>query len=294
MARILLILGAFMAVTMGLVFFQPGKHPQEAQNAGLIDEPPTSTRLADDLSEAAIIPPLEAAVTRAQTNLLQIAQIEPENAPATPDNSMRSMTSGVLSGLTKKPKPAPASVSPSSDDRAMTLGVLANIKAAKDPSKRGLQTLIVQALREGQSDAYIDQMINAAAYSGDIAVPAELITATGRVDTQVLLATLVDRSQDQTKSAYVSMLNAAAGNNTDSIIRSSTTPQNRPHLNPRTFPKLTKSQKYTVQSGDSLAAISYRFYGQTAGYRQIFDANSDFLTSPDKIRIGQVLIIPVL
>ena len=49
---------------------------------------------------------------------------------------------------------------------------------------------------------------------------------------------------------------------------------------------------YTVRSGDSLAYISLQFYGVLDAYARILEANRNTLQSPDKIRVGQRLIIP--
>jgi nucleoid-associated protein YgaU len=49
---------------------------------------------------------------------------------------------------------------------------------------------------------------------------------------------------------------------------------------------------YTVQSGDTLSAIAKKFYGRANEYMQIFNANRDQLSDPDKIQPGQVLKIP--
>jgi len=49
---------------------------------------------------------------------------------------------------------------------------------------------------------------------------------------------------------------------------------------------------YTVQSGDTLSAIAQEMYGNASKYHAIFEANTDQLDNPDKIRPGQVLIIP--
>ena len=51
-------------------------------------------------------------------------------------------------------------------------------------------------------------------------------------------------------------------------------------------------QTYTVQSGDTLSEIAKRFYGHANDYMEIFNANRDQLTDPDKIKPGQVLKIP--
>jgi LysM repeat protein len=51
-------------------------------------------------------------------------------------------------------------------------------------------------------------------------------------------------------------------------------------------------QRYTVVSGDTLSAISKRFYGDASKYGRIFEANRDILSDPDKIKPGQSLRIP--
>jgi nucleoid-associated protein YgaU len=50
------------------------------------------------------------------------------------------------------------------------------------------------------------------------------------------------------------------------------------------------SQTYTVQPGDNLSKISKRFYGDPNKYPQIVKANN--LEDPDKIKVGQQLLIP--
>jgi nucleoid-associated protein YgaU len=51
-------------------------------------------------------------------------------------------------------------------------------------------------------------------------------------------------------------------------------------------------QTYSVQSGDTLWKIAKNHYGDGAQYMQIFYANRDKLNDPDKIQIGQDLVIP--
>ncbi len=51
---------------------------------------------------------------------------------------------------------------------------------------------------------------------------------------------------------------------------------------------------YTVKSGDTLSAIAKEMYGSASKYVKIFEANTDQLDNPDKIRPGQVLVIPDL
>lgn len=51
-------------------------------------------------------------------------------------------------------------------------------------------------------------------------------------------------------------------------------------------------QTHTVVSGDTLSAISKKYYGDANKYMLIFNANKDKLKDPNKIQVGQVLVIP--
>ena len=65
-------------------------------------------------------------------------------------------------------------------------------------------------------------------------------------------------------------------------------------------PELTDSQtdqpveflEYTVQFGDTLSGISERFLGSQSRYREIFDANKDRMSSPDRLQVGKAIRIP--
>jgi len=60
-----------------------------------------------------------------------------------------------------------------------------------------------------------------------------------------------------------------------------------PSLAPR-----PKVKTYTVAAGDSLSKIAKNVYGNAGQYMKIFEANKDKLTDPDKIKVGQELVIP--
>lgn len=49
---------------------------------------------------------------------------------------------------------------------------------------------------------------------------------------------------------------------------------------------------YEVVSGDTLGAISKKYYGKASAYMKIFEANRDILDNPDLIKVGQKLRIP--
>ena len=52
------------------------------------------------------------------------------------------------------------------------------------------------------------------------------------------------------------------------------------------------TQWHEVVQGDTLSKISEKYYGDANLYPQIFEANRDILTDPNKIKIGQKLRIP--
>lgn len=54
----------------------------------------------------------------------------------------------------------------------------------------------------------------------------------------------------------------------------------------------TQEQTYVVKPGDSLSKISQELYGSANRYMDIFNANKDQLSDPNKIQAGQTLRIP--
>src|SRR5689334_8401638 len=51
-------------------------------------------------------------------------------------------------------------------------------------------------------------------------------------------------------------------------------------------------ETYEVKGGDNLSKISKHFYGDANEYMRIFYANRDKLSDPDKLQVGQQLLIP--
>jgi nucleoid-associated protein YgaU len=57
-------------------------------------------------------------------------------------------------------------------------------------------------------------------------------------------------------------------------------------------PEAAGGQTYTVKAGDTLSKIAKEALGDATAYMEIFNANRDQLSDPDKIKPGQVLKIP--
>lgn len=53
-----------------------------------------------------------------------------------------------------------------------------------------------------------------------------------------------------------------------------------------------EAEFYEVEKGDTLSAISKKFYGTANRYMEIFHANEPMLSHPDRIYVGQTLRIP--
>jgi len=54
----------------------------------------------------------------------------------------------------------------------------------------------------------------------------------------------------------------------------------------------SKGRTYIVQSGDTLASISRKFYKSSARWEKIRDANKESIRDPAKLTVGQSLVIP--
>lgn len=52
------------------------------------------------------------------------------------------------------------------------------------------------------------------------------------------------------------------------------------------------AKTYTVKAGDTLWALAAKYYGSGAQYTKIYEANTDKISNPNLIYVGQVLTIP--
>lgn len=289
--RIALIGCGFFALTTTLLLLQPQNGPAPAPlTAGTAATTQVQVSRAEtglDLlaTDAPRVDPLDALV------LASIRATTPDTrAPrtATPaananDAALKALSEGVLAGfgvpstldgVAPAPRPDPM--------RDMTAGVLAALSDTRAPAKpdAALETLISRALHQGKSDAYLDALLNEAAAAGHIAIPAALQTNDGKVDTATLIATLTKQSPPDPNAAPRSESFAGGkGVEVRVVQRAGQTEQ---------------YNFYTVQPGDSLGAIARKFYGDARFYTKIFDANRQFLSTPNKIRPGQRLSIPKL
>ena len=105
----------------------------------------------------------------------------------------------------------------------------------------------------------------------------DLMAATARVEQlENVLGQARRSTQEQASSQSVP---AQASTPTQSSTTSTPSPSNAPRT-------------YTVQPGDTLSAISKRFYGTPSRWIDIYQANRDRLSSENALRVGQEIRIP--
>lgn len=202
------------------------------------------------------------------------------------DQGLDLTTAAILADLSLGEKPQMA---PEAEElQAMSAAALTGLRAVRAKKAAMIETtleaLVSQALREGQNDSYIDALVNEAAGQGKISVPSALVTSDGRVDTAVLLSSLV--AQAQVASG------AAQPVRPEDVIASGEGVEVR--VVQKAFGGAESHQFYTVLPGDSLGAIAVKFYGDVTQFTAIFNANRAILSSPDRLNVGQRLVIPAI
>ena len=162
--------------------------------------------------------------------------------------------------------------------RMLTEGVVAGLYSVTAENADGGSRIALNSRNAASTAAELENLLAKAAANGDIEVPDSIATSDGTVDSQTLLFDLVQRSLQGGTAKEVAAAQemrsrafAASAAKTDVV---------------------EGKRYYTVQSGDSLAYISLQFYGSTNSYETIFEANRAKVASPDKIQIGQRLLIP--
>jgi phage tail protein X len=295
MIRATVALFAFAVVICGLIIFRPfaGNDQITQDRLGTAFEDSADiavevTRSATpDISALAQVAVAAATlIVNPGTGVVQAPRRVDVARPSTDDTRLSDMTNNVLAEL------GFAGLEPvttnSQAQRQSTSDILAGIEAATGQrsildERETLEAIVITALRAGESDESIDLIVNTAAASGDVAVPEILVTSDGRVDTFVLLNNIVTQAR------------IAAGGAAPAIP--DVTPDNTAGMEVRIIQRATdeiEARFYTVRSGDSLGAISIKFYGVIGQYETIFEANKGLLSSPDRIRVCQRLVIPQL
>ena len=285
MIRSVVGLFVFAVVLCAYIILRPSSYdrPARVETTGV-------TRALTD----SILGPIPDAIAPTEVALVQapVRNTAPGLAISTDKTQMDKTTANVLAGLGLN-----VAQNPTADRNdpmlEMTANVLSGISAITGKSIRAggeapaatspLEILVVKALKEGQNDAYINTLVNAAAKAGEISVPDILVTSSGDVDTAVLLNSIISQATIAAGGAAPAVPNVPSGDGTGVEVR--------------IVQRATETEQYrfyTVSAGDSLGAIAVKFYGSVNKFGLIYDANRKILSSPNAIQIGQRLAIPAL
>lgn len=230
--------------------------------------------------------------TRALTpDMTDVSNATTQIAAPAPDRSASDLTAAVLAGL--QPQAAPQ-VQQSSNAkltrealevlgrnkiRMLREGVLADLYEIETYVHLGvtrvrLRTVNAPLVNDYASDALLKAMVK-----GEIEMSKSLITPEGDVDVETMMFSLVqtDLRKDHSSTGM------AAANGMSRKIFAASVARTR---------NLDGKRVYDVQPGDSLAYIALQFFGNPMAYKRILDANPDTLQSPERIQIGQRLVIP--
>jgi hypothetical protein len=167
--KLMVIAAAFLLVTIGLILMQPSRGPSQQAT---LDDPiiaPTAAVVTETTKTASYSAPTSSGdVTRSNTSLLSVNQ------------------TGAIEDVSKMLRQPIRLNGQRNDLRQLTKSALEGFGHTTRPNDK-LYSLLVQALAEGQSNAYIDALLNTAAGRGEFSVPVALQSASGRLDTDTLL-----------------------------------------------------------------------------------------------------------
>lgn len=264
----ILAIGAFSFVVGGALTYQVVKLTTPSAPVVQAQAPEQDQMISDTLSAAD--------VTRAAT---------PSLASLSTESNAADTVESVVAEITKPQKLTEAERAAKAQE-AIDIVNRNKLRMLKEGVVAGLYTVTADdenrlSLNSRNAPSAVTELkglITAAAAQGTLKVPEGLGTSSGDVDSTTLLFEVVQQSleagSEDEQNAARNLRRAAF----EASIAKTTV--------------VNGARYYTVEPGDSLAYISLQFYGSPSSFNQIFEANKDSLSSPDKIFIGQKLRIP--
>ncbi|MEW9919866.1 LysM peptidoglycan-binding domain-containing protein [Marimonas sp. MJW-29] len=279
---------AVLTFTLGVLATLKFAGPTQTETSQATAKPPFAAGTPDAL-EAAVAAATQDAVMRQ----LSADLLTPSTTTSTNTDLSATQRDVVLEGL--RPKPSFAHLT--EEERAAKVREAREIVGRADMStlreavltgnyevtarEEGNITRLVLEIEDGAlTRESIAELLFAAAERGEITLPAGLSTAEGDIDLDTLFFGLVQTSfaSDGTEDGAT-----AAREMSRRALAVATAPTGN----------VEGRQIYLVEPGDSLAFLSLQFYGRPDDYMRIFEANREILSSPDLIKIGQRLTIPI-
>ena len=229
--------------------------------------------------------------TRALTpDMTDVGNATTQTAAPTPGGSASDLTAAVLAGL--QPQAAPQVQQSSNSQlarealevlsrnkiRMLREGVLAGLYEIESYVQLGVKRVRLRTINAPLVNDYASDVLLKAMVKGEIGMSKSLITPEGDVDVETMMFSLVqtDLRKDHSSTGM------AAANGMSRKIFAASVARTR---------NLNGKRVYDVQPGDSLAYIALQFFGNPMAYKRILYANPDTQQSPERIQIGQRLII---
>ena len=183
-----------------------------------------------------------------------------------PDQALKELTNNVVSTLQrlKQQEANPTAAVPNTD----------NLRQA-------ISALVASATSKGKSSAYVQSLIDDA-LAGRNAIPTALANADGKLDTQLLLSSVLPKknlaSIGNTQASYLSALESESNALTQKKQAKTAPARKRRYI--------------IVKQGDNLSRIAKRVYGDPLAYVRIYRANQTLLINANTLTIGMRLRVP--
>lgn len=237
-----------------------------------------------------LAPEAETATRSIVPDMTDVSAVNDIDAIAMSSATQSALAQSVLAGLTPAAQLASQDTLGRTDLMGHTLlnsiklrqlreGVLAGLYNVVVAEKDGARQVQLETINIDMSAGYEEDLLIEAAQNGLLELSGALRTSEGGLDTKTMIFDVVQRSliADDTTASSDAALDMSRKVFAASIARTQF---------------VNGERVYTVQPGDSLAYIAMQFFGMPGEYQRILDANPNTLQSPEKIQIGQRLVIP--
>jgi len=159
-----------------------------------------------------------------------------------------------------------------------------NLAPATSDLRQAIEVLVATATSKGKSSDYIQSLIDGA-LTGRNAVPAALAGPDGKLDTRLLLKSVMPKKNAAKVGTHADSYMAALESESRSLSLKNSKPG-------KSAASKKKRMYIIVRKGDNLSKIALRVYGDPLGFARIYRANRNLLANVNILSIGQRLIIP--
>jgi len=161
---------------------------------------------------------------------------------------------------------------------------------AADKLRSAIDELVRHADENGKSSDYIARLVDEAVESSKVYIPIALRGADGKLDTSLLIQSVVTRSLAPAATDADTDYLAALDDEADSTVKTAAVAVPN-KLTDAAAPQ-DKPKFVTVKAGQTLGHIAWKYYGDSLAYVKIFDANRDKIRNPNVVRVGLKLRLP--